>query len=327
MVVAMNVLVTGGCGYIGSVLVAKLLLAGHRVEVIDLGWFGNERDPHSTLAPHHALRVYQQDIREVSSLGFYDAIIHLAGIANDPCGELDAKLTWEVNVLGTLRLAEAAVRSSVKQFIFASSASVYGLKGNAPVVETDSLEPVSDYNKTKQCAERVLRAYADQMAIQILRPATVCGVSPRQRLDTMVNMLAAQAYTEGEMKAHCGEEGENLMRPNIHIEDMTDLYVFMLDHPNLTGVFNAGFENISAVHTAEMIAAKIPSHIIVTKVKDKRSYAVDSSKLLAAGFAPRHTVGEAITDLQSALRDGRIKPADPRTVNLTWMRENGWVHG
>lgn len=317
----MNVLVTGGLGYIGSVLVPKLLLASHRVEVMDTAWFGNE------LEPHHALRVYKQDIREVSSLGFHDAIIHLAGIANDPCGELDAKLTWEVNVLGTLRLAEAATRVGVKQFIFASSGSVYGLKGNVPVVETDSLEPVSDYNKTKMCAERVLLSYVDKMAVQIVRPATVCGVSPRMRLDTMVNMLTAQAHMAGEIKAHCGELGEKLMRPNIHIGDMTDLYLFILDHPELTGCYNAGFENISAVHTAEMIAAKVPAKIIITKVKDKRSYAVDSSKLLATGFVPKHSVDEAIYDIERALQEGCIMPSDPRTINLTWMRQNGWVHG
>ena len=310
----MKVLVTGGCGYKGSVLVPKLLERGHFVEVIDNQWFGDY------LTPHHALRVYKKDIRDVQSLGFHDAIIHLAGIANDPCGELDAKLTWEVNVYATMQLAELAVRTGVKQFIFASSASVYGLKDNRPVVETDSLAPVSDYNKTKQIAERVLLSYADRMRIQIVRPATVCGLSPRMRLDTMVNMLTMQAKAKGEITAHCGEHGGNLMRPNIHIQDVTDLYCWMLDHPDLTGSYNAGFENISAMDTAVMIAEEVEARINITPVKDKRSYAVDSSKLLATGFKPRYGVRDAIKELAAS----NLVPAE-NMMNLAWMRKNGWV--
>lgn len=310
----MKILVTGGCGYKGSVLVPKLLERGHFVEVYDNCWFGDH------LAPHHALRVYKKDIREIQSLGFHDAIIHLAGIANDPCGELDAKLTWEVNVYATMQLAELAVRSGVKQFIFASSASVYGLKDNRPVVETDSLAPVSDYNRTKQVAERVLLSYSDRMQIQIVRPATVCGLSPRMRLDTMVNMLTMQAVSTGEITAHCGEHGGGLMRPNIHIQDVTDLYIWMLEHPELTGSYNAGFENISAMDTAMMIAEEVEAKVNITKVKDKRSYAVDSSKLLSTGFAPKHGVRDAIRELA----DSGLQPSE-NMLNLAWMRKNGWV--
>jgi nucleoside-diphosphate-sugar epimerase len=310
----MKVLVTGGCGYKGSVLVPKLLERGHFVEVYDNQWFGDY------LKPHHALRIYRQDIRDIKTLGFHDAIIHLAGIANDPCGELDAKLTWEVNVYATMQLAELAVRAGVKQFIFASSASVYGLKDNRPVTEEDSLAPVSDYNKTKQIAERVLKSYADKMQIQIVRPATVCGYSPRMRLDTMVNMLTMQAIENGEITAHCGEHGANLMRPNIHIQDVTDLYLWMLDHPELTGSYNAGFENISAMDTAVMIAEEVEAKINITPVKDKRSYAVDSSKLLKTGFVPKHGVRDAIKEIASS----GLLPEE-RMFNLAWMRKQGWV--
>ena len=310
----MKVLVSGGCGYKGSVLVPKLIELGHFVEVIDNQWFGNY------LSPHHALRVYKQDIRDLQNIGFPDAVVHLAGIANDPCGELDAKLTWEVNVYATMQLAELALRAGVKQFIFASSASVYGLKDNKPVVETDSLAPVSDYNRTKQVAERILLSYADKMAVQIVRPATVCGYSPRMRLDTMVNMLTMQAVTKGKITAHCGEHGANLMRPNIHIQDVTDLYVWMLDHPKVTGVFNAGFENISAMETAEMIAKRVDAEIEITTVKDKRSYAVDSSKLLDAGFQPTWRVKDAINEIA----ESGLVPKE-NMMNLAWMRQNGWV--
>jgi nucleoside-diphosphate-sugar epimerase len=317
-----HVLVTGGCGYKGSVLVPKLLAAGHKVRVIDNQWFGNY------LQPHHNLLVQKVDIRDIGFMAFkqLDAIIHLAGIANDPCGELDAKLTWEVNVLGTMRIAEAAWRCGTRQFIFASSASVYGLKDNKHVVEADLLQPVSDYNKTKMCAERVLLSYADRMAVQIVRPATVCGYSPRMRLDTMVNMLTIQALTKGEITAHCGEYGGSLMRPNINIEDITDLYVWMVDHPELTGVFNAGFENISAMGTAELIAHQIPAKINITEVKDKRSYAVSSEKLLSTGFKPKHSVADAIKRMALAYEAGGIKDED-HCYNLKWMQQHGWVSG
>jgi nucleoside-diphosphate-sugar epimerase len=315
-----HVLVTGGCGYKGSALIPKLLAAGHKVRVIDNQWFGNY------LEPHHNLLVQKVDIRDIGFMAFkrLDAIIHLASIANDPCGELDAKLTWEVNVLGSLRIAEAAWRCRTGQFIFASSASVYGLKDNRPVVEEDSLQPVSDYNKTKMSAERVLLSYAHKMAIQIVRPATVCGYSPRMRLDTMVNMLSMQALTKGEITAHCGEHGGGLMRPNIHIEDVTDLYLFMLEHPELTGIYNAGFENISAMNTAEMIAELIPAKINITPVKDKRSYAVNSEKLLKAGFQPKYTVRNAIEKIARVYAAGGLKDEE-RCYNLAHMRAKGLV--
>lgn len=320
----MRVLVTGGCGYKGSVLVPKLLAAGHKVDVLDTQWFG------CSIPARAGLGFCVADLREIQRsplvgegwMERFDAIIHLAGIANDPCGELDAKLTWEVNVLGTLFLAEAAVRAGVKQFIFASSASVYGLKDDKPVTEETALEPVSDYNKTKMSAERVLLSYANRMAVQIVRPATVCGVSPRMRLDTMVNMLTMQALTKGVITAHCGEHGGGLMRPNTHIEDITDLYVWLLERPGLSGVWNAGFENISALDTAKMIADIVPAGIRITRVKDKRSYAVDSSKLLALGFAPKFTVRDAIRDISNAWHSGMLAE-DIRCRNLDWMRQNG----
>lgn len=314
-----HVLVTGGCGYKGSVLVPKLLAAGHKVRVIDNQWFGNYLEPHPNLL------VQQVEIRDVASMAFkrLDAVIHLAGIANDPCGELDGRLTWEVNVYGTMRLAEVSLPFR-PQFIFASSASVYGLKDNRPVVETDSLAPVSDYNKTKQAAERVLLSYADRMPIQIIRPATVCGYSPRMRLDTMVNMLTMQALTKGEITSHCGEHGGSLMRPNIHIEDITDLYLFMLEHSELTGIYNAGFENISALDTAQKIAEKIPAKVNITTVKDKRSYAVCSDKLLATGFQPQYSVDKAIERMAKVYEAGGLKD-EQHCYNLAHMRAQGLV--
>ena len=317
----MRCLVTGSCGYVGSVLVPKLLDAGHEVLGLDVMWFGNH------LQPHHRLSLIKADIRDIGGecawLHGCDAIIHLAGIANDPCGELDTKLTWEVNVLATMRLAEAAVKAGVKQFIFASSASVYGIQDNKPVNEDSDKAPVSDYNKTKMCAERILMSYAHKMEIKIIRPATICGVSPRMRLDVIVNLLTAQALQHAEITAHCGEHGAELMRPHCHIEDAADLYCWILGREGHC-LFNAGFDNQSVGDTAKLINEQVPSQLNVTPVSDKRSYCVDSSRLLAAGFAPNRSVRDAIQDISKAWRECRIETG-PRTINLQWMRAQGLI--
>ena len=309
----MRILVTGAFGYKGSVLLPKLKQAGHKVITLDTGWFGGHPD-------------IETDIRQIKSIPEVDAVIHLANIANDPCGELDAKLTWEVNGLGTVLLAEACVKAGVKRFLFASSASVYGIKDNVPVVEETSLEPVSDYNKTKQVAERVLLSYADKMNVQIVRPATVCGMSPRMRLDVIVNSLTIQALTKGEITAHCGKHGATLMRPHVHMEDITDLYVWLLDRPGVTGIYNAGFENLSVLDLCKKIQKFASAKVNVTEVQDKRSYCVDSSKILNAGFRPRWSVEDAIYEICQAYRAGTLKD-EMKCYNLAFMKHHGWVRG
>lgn len=320
----MRVMVTGSCGYKGAVLVPKLLAAGHEVTGFDAQWFG------VNLAEHPNLRLIKGDIRDGVDCSNQDAVIHLAGIANDPCGELDAKLTWEVNVFATMRLAENAARAGVRRFIFASSASVYGIKDNVPVNEDTEMAPVSDYNKTKMVAERVLLSYANRMAIQIIRPATVCGMSPRLRLDTVVNMLTSQALTTGKIVAHCGPHGAGLMRPNVTIEDITDLYCWLMERPADTVIFNAGFENLSVMAMAEQIRRAVGDSdgedpkITITETQDKRSYCVDSSRLLAAGFSPQFKVSDAIREITQAHKAGALV-IDDRAINLKWMRLNGLV--
>jgi len=307
----MKIFLTGAFGYKGSVLLPKLRARGHEVITCDTGWFGGQPD-------------YKCDVRSLKELPKVDAIIHLANIANDPCGELDAKLTWEVNALATVLLADLAVRAGIERFIYASSASVYGIKDNVPVTEETSLEPVSDYNKTKMVAERVLMSYADRMNVQIVRPATVCGWSPRMRLDVIVNMLTMQALTKGEITAHCGEHGAGLMRPHTHIEDVTDLYCWLLDHPEATGIYNAGFENLSVMELASKITSVVPAKVNVTQVVDKRSYCVDSGKLLRAGFRPSHTVQDAIEEMVAYYGSGCLRD-EPMAYNLSWMRAHGWI--
>ncbi len=308
----MRVLVTGGCGYKGTVLVPKLLAAGHEVTVVDAQWFG------SFLGRHPNLRVLRQDVRDVAQipLAGVQAIIHLASVANDPCAELDAKLTWEISALATMRLADAAVRQGVGQFIYASSGSVYGVKSEEKVTEDLRLDPLSDYNKSKMVAERVLLSYQEHLLVQVIRPATVCGYSPRMRLDVAVNMLTMQALSKGVITVF----GGNQVRPNIHIQDVTDLYLFCLEKgKSVAGIYNAGFENMSIMEIARLIVAKIPAEIRVSESNDPRSYRINSDKLLAAGFKPRRTVGDAIEEIIEAHRSGLLKDED-RFYNLRWMQ-------
>ena len=308
----MRILVTGGCGYKGTVLVPKLLARGYRVYVADIMWFGD------FLEPHENLNVLKADIRNIENIDLdgIDTIIHLASVANDPCGDLDPKLTWEISALSTMQLADKAVRSNVKQFIYASSGSVYGVKEEDQVTEDLELKPISEYNKTKMVAERVLLSYSDKMIVQIIRPATVCGLSPRMRLDVSVNMLTMQALTNGLITVF----GGNQTRPNIHIDDITDVYLHLIDkQDSIRGVYNAGFENISILDIANMVTKHVPAKITVSESNDPRSYRVNSDKLLATGFTPKKSVEDAIQEICERYKQGTIKNED-RFHNLKWMQ-------
>jgi nucleoside-diphosphate-sugar epimerase len=313
-----KVLVTGACGYKGTVLVPKLLAAGHEVVAFDIMWFGN------FLAPHPKLTVVEGDVRDIASVPLHgnDAVIHLSSVANDPCSELDPKLTWEISCLATMQLADKAARMGIPHFIYASSGSVYGLKDEPQVTEDLELVPLSEYNKTKMVGERVLLSYSDRMAVQIVRPATVCGLSPRMRLDVAVNMLTMQALARGEITVLGGEQ----TRPNIHIDDITDLYLFLLDHPGVTGVFNAGFENLSILEIANMIAEVSGAKITVKPSNDPRSYRVNSDKILATGFRPKKSVRTAIDEIGAAFKAGRLADED-RFYNLKWMQKTLYADG
>ena len=308
----MKILVTGACGYKGSVLVPKLIKAGHDVVALDIMWFGNY------LKPDPKLAVINADVRDISSvpLSGVDAIVHLSSIANDPCGDLDPKLTWEVSCLTTMQLADKAVRAGVQHFIYASSGSVYGLKSEPDVTEDLDLVPLSEYNKTKMVAERVLFSYCNEMAVQIVRPATVCGLSPRMRLDVAVNLLTMQALAKGEITVLGGDQ----IRPNIHIDDVTDLYLFLLENPQIAGIYNAGFENLSIAEIADKVARVTGATVRVKPSNDPRSYRVNSDKILATGFRPKKSVDVAIDEMVKAFREGVLED-DDRHYNLKWMQE------
>jgi nucleoside-diphosphate-sugar epimerase len=169
-------------------------------------------------------------------------------------------------------------------------------------------------------SERVLLSYSHDMAVQIVRPATVCGYSPRMRLDVSVNMLTMQALSKGKITVFGGSQ----IRPNIHIDDITDVYLHLIDHPEATGIYNAGFENISIMDIARRVADKVPVEIITTPSNDPRSYRINSNKLLATGFKPKKTVNDAVGEIIDKYRAGEIKDED-RFYNLKWMQQTVFV--
>jgi len=308
----MRVLVTGGCGYKGSVLIPMLLQDGHDVINIDSQWFGNY------LPEHEKLQNMKLDIRDTDKIPLkdVDAIIHLANIANDPAVELKPTLSWEVNVLAGQRLADKAARHGVGQFIFASSGSVYGLKEEERVTEDLELVPISVYNKTKMVAERVFLSYKEKMQVHCIRPATVCGVSPRMRLDVSVNMFTYQALKNGRMTVFGGEQ----TRPNIHIKDIANVYRHFLANRSIpSGCYNAGFENISIREIAQRVQAKVSASIEISESNDPRSYRQDSSKLIATGFKQEYGVNKAIEEICNAYEEGRLQDGQ-NCYTVKWMQ-------
>jgi nucleoside-diphosphate-sugar epimerase len=311
----MNILITGGCGYVGTKLTEAVLdRTPHAVTVLDTQWFGNY------LSAGPRLTMWRADVRTIDDfdLSPFDTVFHLANIANDPSVDLNPYSSWEVNVLAGMRLADRAARQGVRQFIFASSSSVYGLKSEPRVTEDLDLFPLSEYNKTKMVAERVAMSYAGSMTTTIIRPATVCGFSPRMRLDLTVNLLTMQALTEGVITVFGGDQ----TRPNIHIDDLVDLYLFVLER-RLEGLYNAGFENLKVREIAERVASVTPAEIKVLPSNDPRSYSVCSDRLLATGFRPKRDVATAIRDIVAAYREGRLTDS-PSSYNVNWMKQHNF---
>ncbi|MBU1109673.1 MAG: SDR family oxidoreductase [Candidatus Riflebacteria bacterium] len=309
----MNILLTGGCGFIGSVLSQRLLSEGHNLVVVDCMWFGN------FLQPHKNLKIVQEDVRNIENIPMdgIDIVLHLANVANDPCSDLNPKLSWEVNALATMQLVEKAIASKVKQFIYASSGSVYGVKEEPRVTEELSLVPISDYNKTKMISERILLSYKDYITIQCVRPATVCGYSPRMRLDLSVNMLTMQALTRKKITVF----GGNQVRPNIHIKDMVEVYLHFIKMGNKApGIFNAGFENLAIMEIAQKVVSYVPAEIVVSPSNDPRSYRLCSDKILATGFKQKHGVDDGIKEVIEAYKSG-VLIDDENCYNIKAMKK------
>lgn len=323
-----NVLVTGGAGYVGSALVPKLLAVGHRVTVLDLYLYGE--DVFADFKSHFGLREVNGDLRDsaavATALEGCDAVIHLACISNDPSYDLDPALGRSINYDSFRPLVRAAKRAGVKRFIYASSSSVYGVKNDPKVTEDLPLEPLTDYSRYKAlCETELLEERAPGFEVCIVRPSTVCGYAPRQRLDVIVNILVNHAVNTNRIKVFGGEQ----MRPNIHIDDMVDLYLFLLDQPaeKIDGeIFNAGYENRTVMQLAEIVrhivGGNIPIEVVPTD--DTRSYHVSSEKMrVQLGFQPRRTIEDAVRDLVAAFRAGKLP--DPlensRYFNIKRMQQ------
>lgn len=322
-----TVFVTGGAGYVGSILVPKLLAAGHRVKVLDLYVFGD--DVLGSVAGNPNLEQIKGDMRDLAllerKLPGCDAVIHLACISNDPSFELDPGLGRSINFDAFHGLVDTSIRAGVKRFVYASSSSVYGIKDEENVTEDLSLEPLTDYSKYKALCEDVLLAKRRPgFAALILRPATVCGYSPRLRLDLSVNILSNHAFNNRKITVFGGQQ----RRPNLHIEDMTDLYLETLQWPTdaIDGrIYNAGYQNHKLIEIAEKVKEIVGPdvEIVTTKTDDLRSYHISSAKIKRElGWEPRHTIQDAVRDLVTAFRAGRIPNpmTDPRYYNIKTMQ-------
>ncbi len=310
----MKILVTGGSGYKGSVLIPKLLELNHKVVSLDTQWFGNY------LPKHKNLKNIKFDIKDIEKFNLknIDTIIHLASIANDNMSELDKNLSWETSSLATYKLLEKAIEAKVKRFIYASSGSVYGIKKEKKVTEKLSLKPISLYNKVKMCTERIILSYKNQIETFIIRPATVCGYSPRMRFDISVNALTISGLLKNKIIVHGGSQ----VRPNIHIDDITDLYVYLLNvNKKYAGIYNAGFENMPIKKVSEIISNKLKCKIQIKKnLSDPRSYRLDSSKLLKIGFKPQKKISNAIEEIIQMYKKGILKDK-PKHHSILWLKK------
>ena len=304
--------VTGGCGYVGSLMINSFLNQ-YTIKNVDNQWFGNK------LKEDNNLINIKEDIRNLSGDFIEDdtyAVIHLANIANDPSVELDQTLSWEVNVLAAKNLIEKSIKAGVKKFIYASSGSVYGVKSEMKVTEDLDLVPISAYNKTKMICERLLLSYKDKIDVYIVRPATVCGLSPRMRFDVSVNLLTLQALKNKKITIMGGSQ----TRPNIHIKDMIGVYEHILTNDIEQGIYNAGFENISILDLGKKIQNKIDCKINIIESNDPRSYRQCSDKLIETGLEQKFNVNNAIDEISDAFYNKNLTD-DDSCYTVKWMKD------
>ena len=303
-----SVFITGGAGYVGAMLAPRLLQEGHRVTVLDLMIYGED-----VLPKNPALTVIKGDIRNQelmkSSIQGHDVVIHLACISNDPSFELNPELGRSINLEPFRPMVEISKNVGVKRFFYASSSSVYGIKDEPNVHEDMSLEPLTDYSVFKMNCEEILSEYqSDEFTTTTIRPATVCGYSPRQRLDVVVNILTNLAYHKREISVFGGSQ----LRPNIHISDMVEIYVVLLNAPKgkIAGeIFNGGYENYSVLQLAEAVRDVIGEDVVLktSPTDDNRSYHVSSKKIAdVLGFKASHTIKDAVSDIKNAFEKGLI---------------------
>ena len=319
-----NIFVTGGAGYVGSSLVPLLLKKGYRVTVLDLMIYGE-----NVLPKHDKLRIVKGDIRNQELLKKiipeHEYVIHLACISNDPSFELNPTLGKSINLDSFTPLVEISKSCGVKLFIYASTSSVYGIKNEKKVDEKMSLEPLTDYSRYKVDCEKILLHYqSDNFTTSIIRPATVCGYSPRQRLDLVVNILTNFAFNNRKIKIFGGHQ----LRPNIHIFDMINAYVCMLESPkNLIAgeIFNVGYDNQSVNSIGLLVKKIIGPDVKIVNVKsdDNRSYHISSEKIgNILGFKAKYKIEDAVSELKKAFEKKLLPDSlhDEKYFNIKRMQ-------
>lgn len=323
-----RVLVTGGAGYVGSILVPKLINRGLNVRILDLMLFGE----HGLENIKNGCEIFRGDIRDSKlvkeCIKNTDYIIHLAAISNDPCSNLNPDLTRQVNYEATKNLAKLAKEEGITRFIFASSSSVYGIREEENVSENLELRPITIYSKTKALAEEAIKEFNDKdFSTTSIRSATICGYSPRQRLDLVVNIFASDAILKREITVNGGEQ----KRPNVHIDDITSLYAELLSIPKekISGeTFNYGKENYSLNQIAEIVGEIVGEDVKIKKnpkTPDSRSYHISSEKIeQKLSLYPKKTIRDAVQDLKNAFEIGLIpSPEDTKYRNVARMKEIG----
>ena len=303
-----KIFITGGSGYVGAVLVLHLIKKGYFVTVLDLMIYGDE-----VLSSHPDLNIVKGDIRDKNLLKKlipgHDAVIHLACISNDPSFELNPELGKSINLDAFQPLVEISKNAGIKRFIYASTSSVYGIKEESDVHENMELEPLTDYSRFKADCEKILADYhSEDFTTVTIRPATICGYSPRQRMDVIVNILTNLAYHNREITVFGGDQ----MRPNIHIQDMVKAYIILLTAPKekIAGqIFNAGYENRRVKELAETVKSVVGKDVklVTIPTDDNRSYHISSRKIKEElGFATTHTIRNAVEDLCTAFDKGLL---------------------
>lgn len=327
-----NVLVTGGAGYVGSLLVPQLLQAGCNVTVYDIMWFGDDHLPHD----HPGLTVIQGDLRDSAAFAAaadgIDAVVHLACVSNDASFELNEALSTTINLDAFEPMVVAAKAAGVKRFVYCSSSSVYGVSDAPDVTEDHPLVPLTLYNEYKgMCEPLLFKHMSDDFTCVTIRPATLCGYAPRLRLDLTVNILTNHAVNNGKITVFGGAQ----KRPNLHVQDMCDLYEFLLTvaPEKIQGeTFNCGYQNMSVMDIAKavqtVVAEEFPDlgkvEIVTTPTNDIRSYHINSDKIRdRLGFGPKRSVEDAVRDLCAAFRAGKVPDSmtDDRYFNVKRLKE------
>ena len=307
-----KILITGGGGYVGSLLVQELLKKNYKITVVDTFWFGNY------LPKNKNLKILKKNILNLRNSDFkrIDCVIHLASIANDNAADIDQKFAWETSCLGTKIICDLAKNNNIKKFIYASSGSVYGVKKEKQVTENLSCEPVSVYNKSKMVAEKIVLSYKEDFQTIIVRPSTLYGYSPRMRLDLTINILCYHAYKFNKVTIFGGKQ----WRPYLHIKDMVNFYLHCLKRKKMRGTYNISQGNVTLDQTAEKIKLFMPKcKIAHTKSNDIRSYRLNSDRAIKSGFRFVTNINDEIQNLLKLLKDKKIK-SRPNNYSINWLK-------